>query len=109
METMTKKAHKTGKTSAPARAIAPEVAGDVEAFVREMFSDLAPIPGADESGSNIVSAVLSDEERDAIDAIAALMGKSGSRSIVMKIAARRLIASAIEVGVFADTDDEEKA
>jgi hypothetical protein len=65
------------------------------AFVREMYSDLAPEPNEDTSGNKNATAVLTTWEDAALNEIVSLMsGRDASRSLVLRVALRRLIRDA---------------
>ena len=93
---------------APASTPASTPAGEKIAFIRGMFSDLAPAPNEDTSGSNITSAVLNNTERAYAELIAAMLGDTGSLSRVLRVALRRLIVEGQTAGIFPN-DESEKA
>ena len=97
------------KNKTISKAVEPSTpAGEKIAFIRGMFSDLAPAPNEDTSGSNITSAVLNNTERAYAELIAAMLGDTGSLSRVLRVALRRLIVEGQTAGIFPN-DESEKA
>lgn len=99
------KSIKTDETSTPADTGAG-IGAEVAAFVKGIYSDLAPAPGEDTGGSTITSAVLNNTERAYAEQIAAMLGERGSLSQVMRAGLRRLIVEGQSAGVF---DESSKA